>query len=213
MIWIVILVIGILGLWLDCGGMSWLFVVIGAGGFGIKLWKDEVDRKRTMKPPKKQLQLVEMPDDAHDAVAAFARLAHRTYSVIQQMDPERDKYFYQIVIKLNLGADDKTSKANFSFEFDWNMDGFHENFGYKLGDGFTVKDDVVSYKSDHVRNLYSWVGAAALESKQTGRPFDKHHAEMSAKGIVATVVNSCPVAYVHTKYATEDEFYVLFKFK
>lgn len=163
--------------------------------------------------PEKSFHTITMPDDAHDAVEVFARLTHNTYTMIEQMSPGRDKYFYQVVIKLKFGEDDSSSHAEFQFDFDYNMDGFHEHFGYKLGTGFSVENDYVYYRSSNIRNLYSWIGAATLQHRESGLPFDKYLADECANGIVATVVNNCPNAYVSSKSASEDGFYLVFKFR
>lgn len=180
-------------------------------------WKKNRDVEREEESESKkgdELKVVTIPTDAHDAVATFARFTNSTYSMIEQMSPGRDKYFYQIIIELKFGEDDASSQAEFQFDFDFNMDGFHENFGYKLGTGFSVENgDYVYYRSRNISNLYSWVGAAAVQHKQNGMPFDKNLANECANGIVATVVNNCPDAYVSSRSASEDGFYLIFKFR
>lgn len=161
---------------------------------------------------KKTLTTVNIPDDAHDAVEVFAKLVNKTCAILDQAYT-RDKYFNQVCIDLKFGEDDASSLAEFSFNFDWNMEGFLEAYGYSLGKGFSVDGEDVCYKSDRVQGLYSWLGAEAMERKRTGGVFNAHFAMALTDGIVATFVNNCPSAYVNYKSPKENGFFVIFKFK
>ena len=149
-----------------------------------------------------------MPQDAHDAVEAFARLACTTYNWIQRKYPERDKHLYWIVIKLKFGTDDSNAHAKFKFDFDYGMGGIQHILGMELGEGFSINGDDVEYESEKIENLRSWVGIAVERLKAQGASLNS-----AADAIVATVENNCPDAHVDAKVADEDGFYVTFRFR
>lgn len=214
MIWYVLIGFGVFCLCAVGGMGGWLLIAIGIAGLSWKLMhKNMDDNYESSSDIVSDNKIIEIPDDAYAAVEAFARFTNSTYRMIQQMSPGRDKYFYQIIISLQYGSDDASSKAEFSFDFDYNMESFHESFGYELGSGFSVDGDYVYYRSQSIRNLYSWVGAATLQQRESGLHFDKYLAAECANGIVATVENNCPDAYVSSKSASENGFHLIFKFR
>lgn len=149
-----------------------------------------------------------IPQDAHDAVEAFARLACTVYNWIQRTCPGRDKHLYWVVIRLTFGTDDSNAHAKFKFDFDYGMGSIQHILGMELGEGFTIKGDDVEYEADNIENLYSWVGCDVERLKAQGAAL-----KTAADPIVTTVVNNCPDAYVEAKVADADGFYVTFRFR
>ncbi|MBQ3484389.1 MAG: hypothetical protein IJA77_02650 [Clostridia bacterium] len=152
-----------------------------------------------------------VPNDAHDAVEMFANLACYTYRLINQMAPDRDRCFYRILILLKQRTEMEYGCAKFSFDFDWNMDGFHRTFGINLGDGFKIDGDTVIYESNSIDNLESWLVTGAEWRKTAGLPLKD-----AADPIAATVLNNCSDAYVDLQNVSSDNgwsFLVTFKFR
>lgn len=205
MIWIGLIAFGIFGLCTVGGYAGWIAITIGAIGL---VWKYVNQEKSGNQEPSSDaeadMKTIEIPDDAHDAVEAFARLVGRIYAILDQAYT-RDKYFYQACIKLRFGDDDISSHAEFSLDFDWNMEGFFASHGYRLGDGFSVDGDSVCYMSDQVQNLYSWLDATGVEKERIGL--------VLIDRIITTFMSNCPSAYVEHKSYQERDFFVLFKFK
>lgn len=218
MAWVGLIAFSILGLCVQGADTlwAWVLIVVALVAIGVRFHKNNSSADERCNDEDElqsvQEQVIEIPDDAHDAVEVFAKLVARTYAILDQAYT-RDKYFYQACIKLEFGDDDASSHAEFTFDFDWNMERFYEKFGYRLGSGLSADGDSVCYKSDHVRNLYSWLGAASIEQKLNGGKFDIHMAMVLCDGIVSTFVNNCPSAYVEYKSSQESGFFVLFKFR
>lgn len=150
----------------------------------------------------------EMPDDAHDAVAAFSRLAKMTYDRLEQMSPGRDKYFYMISINLTYGRDNRNASAKFTFDYDWAMVDFHRYMRIQLENRFTVDGDCVTFESKEIEGLDTWVGQIYRRCKELNSSVD-----IAIEPIVLTVTNNCPEAYVTVKAADDTGFFLSFKFR
>lgn len=191
------------------GGDDALLVCTFWGMAGV-MWYYAFNKWNTKKkenPAPVARKVIEIPEDAHDAVSRFAWLCNLTRNRIKAMNGISDDYFSNAQIAFYYGSSDVSNKADFWFSFDWAMDGFHETMGYELGEGLRVQDsDRLAFSSNQISALKAWVDMKSSE-------YHKDKALEIARLVALTFTNECPDAYVKDSQVFEDGLYVSFKFR
>lgn len=101
-----------------------------------------------------ELKRIDMPQEASEAVARFAWLCGMTRDKLKIMGVLCDDYFSEAVPAFTFGGAGEDARAEFSFCFDWSMEGFHALMGYELGEGLHVEDrERVVFSTDRMTGL------------------------------------------------------------
>lgn len=165
------------------------------------------ESKRKGAEKTQDFSVIEIPQDAHDAVSRFAWLCNLTRNRLKAMNGLSDDYFSNAQIALFYGSSDSSNKAEFWFSFDWAMEGFHNTMGYQLGEGLTVIDnDRLTFSSNQISGLKTWGNMQSVQ-------YDQERATALAGLVALTFTNECPDAYVKDSQVFKDGLYVSFKFR
>ncbi|MGN1368458.1 MAG: hypothetical protein ACI4WX_06300 [Aristaeellaceae bacterium] len=153
-----------------------------------------------------KLRRIEIPGEAREAVAAFAKLCDLTRARLKDMNVLHDDYYSEAVLRFSYGSTDQDTKAYFYFTFDWRMIGFHALMGYELGQGLRVENNTwVVFASDHICGLKAWGGMADTAPEASQQAF--------ARRIADTFVHHCPDARGADMRASSDGLTISFKFR
>lgn len=115
-----------------------------------------------------ELKRIDMPQEATEAVARFAWLCGMTRDKLKIMGALYDDYFSEAVLAFTFGGAGEDARAEFSFCFDWSMEGFHALMGYELGEGLHVEDrERVVFSTDRMTGLDTALPPEVLEGWMT----------------------------------------------